>query len=334
MRFSAHMSKRQWQQGFNLIELMVALALGLVIILGASNVFLSSKQSYQTNQALSQIQENSRITFELLARDLRQARLTGCGNQTVSNQIKDVTNKWFADFAKNGLYGFGGDTADDNPGLTTGTSSGNHKTGTDNVILIGAGDMSYSLASDYDATVGLDITESNPDLHVGDIVIVCDPTQADIAQITGDSGDKFQLGSAGTDPNEAGITTGYHNSSTMVSPLKAVVWYIGCNPTTTACDPQRGETSLYRRTGTDTPAEMARGVASMNLSFHRRGNPDFTEAGDVPAGDSWWTDLTTPVDAVHIAMRFTASDRSQGANKMIFRDMSMTVMLRNPPKDD
>jgi type IV pilus assembly protein PilW len=329
MRLPAHICDKRSQRGFNLVELMIALALGLIIILGASNIFLSSKQSYRTNAAISQIQENSRIAFELLTRDLRQARLTGCGNQgSVNNRIKNNTDtgNWFADFANRGLIGFGGDTADDNPALTTGTDSGNHKTGTDNVTLIGAGDTSYSLASDYDAATGLDITESDPALDNGDIVIVCDTSQADIAQITAVSSGKFKIEKDQGTPGNSDNINNYSGSTTLVSALKSVTWYIGCNPTTASCDPAKGETSLYRRTRTESQ-EMARGVASMNLTYHQSSDTDFTEADSVTSWDP------TIIDAVRIAVRFVANDRSQGADKLIFRDLSTTVTLRNPPKD-
>ena len=63
------LSKRK-QRGFSLVELMIALVLGLMVIGGVTSVFLSNKQSFRTNTALSQVQENSRIAFELMARDI------------------------------------------------------------------------------------------------------------------------------------------------------------------------------------------------------------------------------------------------------------------------
>lgn len=329
------------QRGFNLIELMVALALGLIIILGASNVFLSSKQSYRTNTALSQIQENSRIAFELLTRDLRQARLTGCGNLgTVSNLVNDNTDadNWFADFANRGLVGYGGGAADDNPALTTGTSAGNHVTGTDNITILGASDLSYSLKSDYAAADGLDITESSPDLSAGDLIFVCDPSQAALVQITSVSGGKFKIASGtGTPGNSAGLSYVYKSSSTLVSPLKSVTWYIGCNPVTTlACDPQRGGTSLYRVMAVGAASsvsvetqiqEMVRGVAAMNLTYHQGSDSDFKAADTVT---TWDPNIT---DAVQATLQFVVIDASNGTSTPITRDLTTTVLLRNPPKN-
>jgi type IV pilus assembly protein PilW len=338
---SISMRSHRFQRGFNLVELMIALALGLLVILGASSVFLSNRQSYRTHTALSEVQENSRIAFELLSRDLRQARLTGCGNQgTVSNLLNNNTNtgNWFADYANRGLIGFDGDEADDNPALTTGTSSGNHVAGTDNITLIGADDVSYSLEANYVAATGLDITESSPELGAGDLIIVCDPSQADIVQITSVASGKFRIASGtGTPGNSAGLAYIYQRSSTLVSKLKSVTWYIGCNPVTAlACNPARGGTSLYRMTAVGVAStvsvqtqaqEMVRGVASLDLNFHRNGEAAFEEANAITSWDP------SIIDAVRATMQFVALDRSSGTETPILRSLSSTVALRNPPKN-
>lgn len=74
-------------RGFTLIELMIAMVLGLVLIGGVISVLLSNQQTYRTNNALSQLQDNARTAFELLARDIRQAGSTPCGNTSVTSLL-------------------------------------------------------------------------------------------------------------------------------------------------------------------------------------------------------------------------------------------------------
>lgn len=66
-----HLSSRQ--TGLSLIELLVALLLGLILLLGISQVFLSSRQTFATNNAMSKLQENGRFALEFIARSARQA---------------------------------------------------------------------------------------------------------------------------------------------------------------------------------------------------------------------------------------------------------------------
>ncbi|KTT30130.1 hypothetical protein NS201_14245 [Pseudomonas oryzihabitans] len=65
------------QRGLSIIELMIALLLGLLLMGGVLQLFLSSKRTYQTNAALSQVQESGRFALEFLAFDLRNAAYRG-----------------------------------------------------------------------------------------------------------------------------------------------------------------------------------------------------------------------------------------------------------------
>lgn len=65
------------QTGLSIIELMVAMLLGLLLMGGVIQIFLSSRQTYQTNSALSQVQESGRFALEFLTYDLKNAGYRG-----------------------------------------------------------------------------------------------------------------------------------------------------------------------------------------------------------------------------------------------------------------
>lgn len=65
--------------GFSLVEIMVALGISLFILAGIGYVYISSKQTYRTQEQLARLQENGRLAFEYLARDIRVAGYWGCG---------------------------------------------------------------------------------------------------------------------------------------------------------------------------------------------------------------------------------------------------------------
>lgn len=78
-RFGARNSSfaNAWQRGLSLVELMIAVALAMILMLGALQIFLFSKNTYTNNQQLADVQENGRFALYSLARDIRNAGYLG-----------------------------------------------------------------------------------------------------------------------------------------------------------------------------------------------------------------------------------------------------------------
>lgn len=74
---------RRGLSGFSLVELMVALAIGVFLLLVLTGYFLSQRETARLTRDLSFQQENVRVAYELLARDIREARYTPCGMTTM-----------------------------------------------------------------------------------------------------------------------------------------------------------------------------------------------------------------------------------------------------------
>lgn len=60
----------QAQSGFSLVELMIALLLGLLLMSGIIAVYLESKSSFVQDEAISRVQENGRFALRLLTREI------------------------------------------------------------------------------------------------------------------------------------------------------------------------------------------------------------------------------------------------------------------------
>lgn len=76
-------------RGLSLVELMVALVIGLVISIGVFQVFSSTRVTYQLDEALARVQENGRFAMEFLTQDIRHAGHLGCRrNAKVFNSLK------------------------------------------------------------------------------------------------------------------------------------------------------------------------------------------------------------------------------------------------------
>lgn len=61
------------QAGFSLVELMVALSLGLFLLLGLIQAFIGNRISYRMHEAVSRVQENGRFSMEIIGRQIRMA---------------------------------------------------------------------------------------------------------------------------------------------------------------------------------------------------------------------------------------------------------------------
>lgn len=66
------------RSGFGLIELMVALALGLLVVLGLTQVFLSTRETYLSQRSSALLQEDARYVLSKMAQEIRMVGMFGC----------------------------------------------------------------------------------------------------------------------------------------------------------------------------------------------------------------------------------------------------------------
>ncbi len=60
------------QKGLTLVELMVALAISLLIVIAAASFFLNSSKTRETQEAVSLLQDNARYATEILTKSIEQ----------------------------------------------------------------------------------------------------------------------------------------------------------------------------------------------------------------------------------------------------------------------
>lgn len=306
--------------GFTLIELMVAMLLGLIVIGGVTSVFLANQQVYRSNSALSDVQDNTRMSFEMLADNIREAGLLGCSNNgQVANVLWDSPNNggtdWWANWS-NALMGYGSGTAT-NTVLTTGTAATNQVAGTDSLMILSAADigMSVNTQSTSANTFTLNVNGNSSDLAANTIMIVCDPWQATIFRASSyTAGTTPVIGYALGSKTNCSTGLGYptvctaggnaytYAANSPIATLAAGVWYLGYNGVTT------GSTSLYlatvnTATGTVAFQEMVRGVTAMHITYNMANATSFVAASAVT---SW-----SSVDAVQVNLTV---QQSSGVN--------------------
>ena len=65
------------QAGFSLVELMIAITLGLVVLLAVGSIYLGSRQTYRVQEDNARMQEAGRYALEVIGRSIRQAGADG-----------------------------------------------------------------------------------------------------------------------------------------------------------------------------------------------------------------------------------------------------------------
>jgi type IV pilus assembly protein PilW len=321
--------RRSRTSGFTLVELMVALVLGLVVMAGVASVFLSNQQVYRTNRALSDVQDSSRQAFELLARDIRNAGLTACSNSArVANVLNDGPvaggSVWWANW-DNAVRGYAGN----DPVVAAGTKEGDRLADAHSLQLLGGDDSSHSVASHDTTAAQFVLNEASADYAAGDVFIVCDYDHAAIFKSSAYSASGKTVSHATTAgncstglgfPTSCGSANFYtFGPNAFLTRLNVSDWYIGRNP--------EGGSSLYRfgRAGGSAPTrqEMVRGVMDLQLTYHQSDLATaFVEASEVT---NW-----NNVSVVRAILRMQSNDeRASTASAPIVRDLTMTTTVRN-----
>lgn len=68
------------QTGLSLIELMIAMVIGLVLMLGLLRIFSASREASRMSEGIGRVQENARFALDYIQGDLRMVGHLGCVN--------------------------------------------------------------------------------------------------------------------------------------------------------------------------------------------------------------------------------------------------------------
>lgn len=195
MTMLANHTPQRRQKGVTLIELLVALMLGLLLTAGMIQVFIGNRATYEFNDSLSRIQENARFTLDHIAYNTRMAGYSGCLSDVVIYNNLDGTNN-FRDDIENGIQGHDANGTGDNdtydpaadplPGWTPALPAelaGQVLQGSDVLIVRSMGGSSVSLVAPFTNAAQLFVDPSHNFL-IGEILVVSDCQKASIFQVT------------------------------------------------------------------------------------------------------------------------------------------------------
>ncbi|EJM52419.1 PilW family protein [Pseudomonas sp. GM48] len=74
-------------KGFGLVEMLIALALGLIVVLGVVQVFIAAKNTYLSQNAAANMQEDARFVLSKMIQEVRMVGMFGC-LETITDSSK------------------------------------------------------------------------------------------------------------------------------------------------------------------------------------------------------------------------------------------------------
>lgn len=230
-------------KGFTMVELMVSLAIGLIITIAVSQVYLSSRDTYGAKEELSRLQENARFASEFLTRDLRMAGYTGCNSKMPQSQVGNIASPASdaTKFNVDGIRGFryacttgcSGALTEWEPDLPADWfTAGEVTIGNDVVIVQRASELDTHLTGNTtpdNANVQM-ITTANLQLEIAadDVLMVADCKAADVFRATnvGNGSGVTTIAHAAVGNSEVNLTHRYGNDAQLMK-LISRAYYIG-----------------------------------------------------------------------------------------------------------
>ncbi len=275
MRAPFLMMPGERQRGFSLVELMVAMTIGLIVLAGVAYLYLESRQSFRSMDNLSRMQESARYALEIISRDIRMAGYRGCASS--SGEFHNTLNKSGESAYNFGLpiNGYDAAGAGWSPALTNDTGGLGKITGptilagTDAIILRSAFGGGVTVTKEPGKTsADIKVTAPN-DLEPGDIVMVTNCKAASVLQITAPYGKGEEnvvhntgAGSPGNSTKDLGEK--YSDSGGEIIKMQSKSYFIR-----TGADgqPALWQFDNYKPAGGDNPAEIANGVENMQILY-------------------------------------------------------------------
>ncbi len=86
--------------GFTLVEMMVAVAVGMIVLVGIGNIFVKTKRASVLQEELARMQESSRFALQILDGEIRNAGYLGCRHtSSIDAGYLDVGSGYLDNFA-------------------------------------------------------------------------------------------------------------------------------------------------------------------------------------------------------------------------------------------
>ncbi|WP_152182734.1 PilW family protein [Xanthomonas sp. LMG 12459] len=302
--------------GLSLIELMIAMVLGLMLVGAAISIFLSNQRVFRTVEGMGWAQDGMQTTFELMARDLREAGGNPCdGTLPVANVINNASSNWWTNW-NFPVVGY-------ENGALSGSASG-----TDAIQVL---TLDPHLANVTTAQSSTNITVDDASgLSAGNTVMICDNTQLALFVAGSVTGNVIShASSANCSNNSLSVLPAVCSNSavaysygvnSVVSRLRGIRWYVASNAA--------GGRSLYRKIDNGAAEEMVEGVQNMQITYLTAGSTAYQTASSIGAAsppDAAWGNVI----AAKLVLTVRGGNKTGFGGQQLDRTVQYVVNLRN-----
>ena len=346
--------------GFSLTEMMIALALGSVITLGAVQLYVGNEQNHRLLQGQSRVQESARFALGLMGSAIRRAGYAGCladGSRIHSVLPADLPWEFDLRSAVAGHEGQGSNWQPDLTSIPSGTGQINRTRliqGSDLLTLRYLSARDHRLAEPLaegspeelpeelqEGTASIKIvTPADQELAEGQLALIHDCQQATAFLVTGvteaDAVTEIQhavdLVPEGVSADRRGqwknasadLGAGWGEDA-AVSAIESQTWFLARGA---GRNVEGGRVrSLWRKFGTARPVELVEGVEEMQLVYgvDTDGDQVPNQYLDASRVSDWARVMTVQVTLVVSSV----DDVGAGGDGRLRYRFSQTFQLRN-----
>ena len=313
--------QRQSQYGVTFVELLVALTLGVLLLGGIIHVYLGTKTTYQVAEGLSRLQENTRFSIDMMARDIRMAGYIPCSQpQTNNNVLNTASDDWWRPVFEGGIQGY-------EAGVSTFPDSIDDVAAGNDAILIRRAGSEVAAVNFLDTTSNQFVMQS--DLgdqwqnDEGGLFVACDPTHAALFQAGDvDAGPATRVtvssASSGNSPGNSSVNLGRaFGNDAQLATYSPVIYYIAESVSGDGNSLYREYTYVTDSSTINTKREeMLQGVENMQILYGLDDDSDgianrYVQANIVNDADAW-----NGVVTVRIGLLFASEDGVRDADDL------------------
>lgn len=321
------------ERGMTLIELMISIVIGLLILAGVFQMYLTSTVTQRSQEGMSRLQENARYIFALMERELSQVGYVGCFNFDSERIFNDLT----AESGSGQLYDF-------NRPLEAGNNSGyNNSDILTYRYAVNGGRIPLIARSEGYQPLVVDSDHPNySQLQQDKVVVVSDCSRATVLTITNTPDDSGVIAHAKGSKNLTGdLGNSYGSGSDEVAGGSVAYIYAAGSgahrfkidtgaagvAAGKACATEPSVCAFYKEVS-GTSEELVAGVEDFQLEFGWKdgsGKMRITDATNSNLID--WDN----VDRIVVTVKLNTIDAipTSAGNTIVSKTFTKTIMLRN-----